>query len=126
MTTLSARSRIRYAAAPKTTKAASVGRMIRGMPRLTSVATSQRDARLEAKTISFVDRLMPDGRCQPCAQLPQPPDPQDPQDPVPQPVGLLQPPSSPHPPPRTPFAFGSSYRRQHFSRPQSPDNRDGF
>ena len=59
--------------------------------------------------------------------MPQPPSPQEPQPPpVPHPVGLLQPPSSPHPPPLTPFALGSSYRRQHLNRPHNPDSREGF
>src|SRR4051812_27112386 len=56
-------------------------------------------------------------------QLPHPPLPQPP---LPQPDGLSQPPSLPQPPCATPFAFGSSYRRQHFSRPQSPESFDGF
>ena len=46
--------------------------------------------------------------------------------PVPQPVGLSQPPSLPQPPCTWPLAFGSSYRRQHFSRPHRPDSFDGI
>src|SRR6185436_6568185 len=62
------------------------------------------------------------------AQLPQPPLPQppEPQPPEPQPLGLSQPPSLPQPPCTTPWAFGSSYRRQHFRRPQRPDNLEGL
>ena len=42
------------------------------------------------------------------------------------PFGLLQVPSSPQPPRSSPLAFGSSYRRQHFSRPQRPDSLEGL
>src|SRR5580765_4016532 len=48
------------------------------------------------------------------------------QPPLPQPLGLSQPPSLPQPPCTTPLALGSSYRRQHLRRPQSPDSLDGF
>jgi len=44
-------------------------------------------------------------------------------------VGLLhdpQPPSSPQPPWTTPFALGSSYRRQHFNRPHMPESLEGL
>jgi hypothetical protein len=46
----------------------------------------------------------------------------------PGPVGLLhpQPPSSAQPPCFTPCPFGSSYRKQHFSRPHMPESLDGF
>src|SRR5258707_11069213 len=49
-----------------------------------------------------------------------------PHPPEPQPDGLSQPPSLPQPPCWTPFAFGSSYRRQHFSRPHSPESFEGL
>src|SRR5438552_18691965 len=48
------------------------------------------------------------------------------QPPAPQAEGLSQPPSLPQPPCTTPLALGSSYLRQHFSRPHSPDSFDGF
>src|SRR4029079_1332317 len=50
----------------------------------------------------------------------------DPQPPLPHPVGLSHPPSPPQPPCTRPFALGSSYRRQHFSRPHRPDSFEGF
>src|SRR5262245_58153021 len=60
-------------------------------------------------------------------QLPQPPELQLPlPQPAPQPEGLSQPPSSPQPPWTTPFELGSSYRRQHFRRPHSPESFDGL
>src|SRR5262245_41443202 len=51
---------------------------------------------------------------------------QESQVPAPHPDGLSQPPSLPQPPCTTPFAFGSSYLRQHFSRPHSPESFEGL
>src|SRR6185436_4153455 len=62
-------------------------------------------------------------RCAQCPQLQLPPLPHPP---APHPDGLSQPPSLPQPPCCWPFAFGSSYRRQHFSRPHNPDSFEGF
>src|SRR5471032_581353 len=69
-----------------------------------------------------------DFRLSQCPQDPHPPEPQppEPQPPEPQPDGLSQPPSLPQPPCATPFALGSSYRRQHFSRPHRPESFDGL
>ena len=63
-------------------------------------------------------------------QLPHPPAPQSPpphpppQPPVP--VLLLQLLSLAHPANCSPFAFGSSYRKQHFNRPHNPESLEGF
>ena len=46
--------------------------------------------------------------------------------PPPVPVLLLQLLSLAHPANCSPFAFGSSYRKQHFNRPHKPDSREGF
>ena len=71
-----------------------------------------------------------DHRGRPAPQLPHPPVPQaPPPHPPPHPlvpVFLLQLLSLAHPANCSPFAFGSSYRKQHFSRPHKPDSREGF
>ena len=68
-----------------------------------------------------------DHRYRPCPQVPHPPVPQSPPQPPPQPlvpVLLLQLLSLAHPANCSPFAFGSSYRKQHFNRPHKPDSRE--
>ena len=57
--------------------------------------------------------------------MPQSPTPHPPPQP-PVPVLLLQLLSLAHPANCSPFAFGSSYRKQHFNRPHKPDSREGF
>ena len=59
-------------------------------------------------------------------QLPYPPVAQSPPPHPPVPVLLLQLLSLAHPVNCSPFAFGSSYRKQHFNRPHRPDSREGF
>ena len=68
------------------------------------------------------DRLDPQLPHPPVAQSPPPHRPPHP----PVPVLLLQLLSLAHPANCSPFAFGSSYRKQHFNRPHRPDSREGF